>query len=159
MDTHLKISSKVLFLMHSKDVYRYAYSLLKNSEDADDVVQDVFMNYLNKSGSFRGKCSIKTWLLVLTRNQCYNVIKARNIRQTQPIEDVILGSDINYVENKLNIEDALKTLTTEENEIIFLREYSGFSYKEISQILEISVDNVKVRLFRAKQKLRKALYD
>ena len=145
--------------MHSKDVYRYAYSLLKNSEDADDVVQDVFMNYLNKSGSFRGKCSIKTWLLVLTRNQCYNVIKARNIRQTQPIEDVILGSDINYVENKLNIEDALKTLTTEENEIIFLREYSGFSYKEISQILEISVDNVKVRLFRAKQKLRKALYD
>lgn len=145
--------------MHSKDVYRYAYSLLKNNEDAEDVVQDVFINYFNKSSSFRGNCSIKTWLLVLTRNQCYNVIKARNIRQTQPIEDLILDSDINYVEDKLNIEDALKTLTTEENEIIFLREYSGFSYKEISQILEISVDNVKVRLFRAKQKLRKALYD
>jgi RNA polymerase sigma-70 factor (ECF subfamily) len=145
--------------MHSKDVYRYAYSLLKNSEDADDVVQDVFMNYLNKSGSFRGKCSLKTWLLVLTRNQCYNVIKSRKIRRTEPIEDVILVSDNKYVEDKLNIEDALKTLTTEENEIIFLREYSGFTYIEISLILGISVDNVKVRLFRAKQKLRKALYD
>jgi len=145
--------------MHSKDVYRYAYSLLKNNEDAEDVVQDVFINYFKKSESYRGDCSIKTWLLVLTRNQCYNVIKSRKTRQSESIDDVILGSDINYVEDKLNIEDALKTLTTEENEIIFLREYSGFSYKEISRILEISIDNVKVRLFRAKQKLRKAFYD
>jgi len=145
--------------MHSKDVYRYAYSLLKNNEDAEDVVQDVFMNYLKKSDSYRGDCSLKTWLLVLTRNQCYNVIKSRKIRQSESIEDVNLCSDINYVEDKLNIEDALKTLTSEENEIIFLREYSDFSYKEIAQILNISIDNVKVRLFRAKQKLRKALYD
>lgn len=145
--------------MHSKDVYRYAYSLLKNNEDAEDVVQDVFINYFNKPDSYRGECSIKTWLLVLTRNQCYNVIKSKKIRRSEPLEDVIIDSDINYVEDKLNIEDALKSLTTEENEIVFLREYSGFSYKEISQILEISVDNVKVRLFRAKQKLRKALYD
>jgi len=145
--------------MHSKDLYRYAYSLLKNNEDAEDVVQDVFMNYLIKSDSYRGDCSLKTWLLVLTRNQCYNVIKSRKIRQSESIEDVNLCSDINYVEDKLNIEDALKTLTSEENEIIFLREYSDFSYKEIAQILNISIDNVKVRLFRAKQKLRKALYD
>lgn len=145
--------------MHSKDVYRYAYSLLKNNEDAEDVVQDVFINCIKKSDFYRGDCNIKTWLLVLTRNQCYNVIKSRKIRQRDSIEDVNLVSNINYVEDKLNIENALKTLTTEENEIIFLREYSGFSYKEISQILEISVDNVKVRLFRAKQKLRKALYD
>jgi RNA polymerase sigma factor (sigma-70 family) len=145
--------------MHSKDLYRYAYSLLKNKEDAEDVVQDVFINCIKKSDSYRGDCSIKTWLLVLTRNKCYNVIKSRKIRQSDSIEDVKLGSDNNYVEDKLNIEDALKTLTSEENEIIFLREYSGFSYKEIAQILNISIDNVKVRLFRAKQKLRKALYD
>lgn len=145
--------------MHSKDLYRYAYSLLKNNEDAEDAVQDVFMNYFKKSDSYRGDCSLKTWLLVLTRNQCYNVIKSRKIRQSESIEYVNLGSDINYVEDKLNIEDALKTLTSGENELIFLREYSGFSYKEIAQILNISVDNVKVRLFRAKQKLRKTLYD
>lgn len=145
--------------MHSKDVYRYAYSLLKNNEDAEDIVQDVFINYFEKSDSYRGDCSIKTWLLVLTRNQCYNVIKSRKIRQSESIEDINLGSDINYVEDKLNIEDALKILNGEENELIFLREYSGFSYKEIAQILNISIDNVKVRLFRAKQKLRKALYD
>jgi RNA polymerase sigma-70 factor, ECF subfamily len=145
--------------MHSKDVYRYAYSLLKNNEDAEDVVQDVFIKYFEKSDSYKDDCSIKTWLLVLTRNRCYNVIKSRKIRQSESIENINLNSDFNNVEAKLNIEEALKILNSEENELIFLREFSGFSYKEIAQILNISIDNVKVRLFRAKQKLRKVLYD
>lgn len=158
MSLYNQISHKAIFKLYSKDIYRYAYSILKDHEDSQDIVQDVFVKFMETSDSYRGDCSLKTWLIVIARNQCYNLIKSRKVRQGFEKElDTVDFS--NTIEDKITVEYALKQLNVEENELIFLREYLGLSYKDIAQLLNITIDNVKVRLFRIKQKLRKVLSD
>jgi RNA polymerase sigma factor (sigma-70 family) len=155
----IKIRVKVLFSLYSGDIYRYAFSILNNKEDAEDIVQEVFRGFLENREQYRNECSVKTWLLILTRNRCFNFIKYRNKRQTLPLNKALNKTSVNLIEDDISIEMALNKLNAEENEIIFLREYMGYSYKEISDILNISVDNVKVRIFRVKKKLKELLYE
>jgi len=147
---------KELFSSYSDDILNYSMSLLKDSDDAKDAVQEVFIRFINSQSSFRGDCSYKTWLLVITRNYCY---KKLNGKTNQP---VLIDENFPHtyepkLEEKITLNDALKKLKHEEFELIYLREYACHSYQEIAEILGISVDNVKVKLFRVREQLRKYL--
>jgi RNA polymerase sigma-70 factor, ECF subfamily len=153
------ISLPELYEKYSKDIFKYSYSILKNIDDAKDAVQEVFVKYSEGESSFKGNCSYKTWLLIITRNYCYNKIKSKNYNND--------GLD-NYIDNKfyekdydsqITIKNALMELSAEHNELIYLLEYEGYSYKEIAEITEQSLENVKIKIFRARQQLRKMLKD
>jgi len=147
--------TKELFDSYSDDIFNYALSLLKNYDDAKDAVQDVFVKFMSTQESFRGDCSYKTWLLVLTRNYCYQ--KNSRIKQSLRLEN---NSKINYendLDARITLNDAIARLNKEESEIIYLREFAGHSYKEMAAILDTSIDNIKVKLFRVRRQLRKYL--
>jgi len=144
---------KELYRLYSTDVFNYSKSLLKNKDDASDAVQDIFAKYFETRESFKGECSIKTWLLVLTRNYCYRKLNKKHT--VESIEDnQHLSIEYDFY-SQIEMEEALKCLNTDEYEIIYLREFGGYSYSEIGEILEIKVENVKIRLFRVRQKLKK----
>jgi len=160
----LKEKNKILALpelydKYSKDVFKYSFSILKNKDDAKDAVQEVFVKYAQNESSFKGNCSYKTWLLTITRNYCYNKVKSKNFNNDR-IEDHIFNK---YYETDydihITIKDALLQLSAEHNELIYLREYEGYSYKEIAALTEQSIGNVKIKIFRARQQLRKLLKD
>jgi len=160
----LKEKNKILALhelydKYSKDVFKYSFSILKNKDDAKDAVQDVFVKYAQNESSFKGNCSYKTWLLIITRNYCYNKVKSKNFNNER-IEDHIFNKyyETDYDTN-ITIKDSLLQLSTEHNELIYLREYEGYSYKEIAALTEQSIENVKIKIFRARQQLRKLLED
>jgi RNA polymerase sigma-70 factor (ECF subfamily) len=151
-----KKSAKELFRTYSNDVFRYSLSILKDYEDAKDAVQDVFMQFLKSEDSFRGECSSKTWLLTLTRNYCYKKL----IHKSNGLERIDENLPDYYemsVDSTITLNDALVKLSKEDYELIYLREYAGYSYLEISEILGISLDNVKIKLFRARQRLKEYL--
>ncbi len=147
---------KELFSSYSDDILNYSMSLLKDSDDAKDAVQEVFIRFINSQSSFRGDCSYKTWLLVITRNYCY---KKLNGKANQPvlIDENFQRTYEPKLEEKITLNDALKKLNSEEFELVYLREYACHSYHEIAEILGITVDNVKVKLFRVREHLRKYL--
>jgi RNA polymerase sigma-70 factor (ECF subfamily) len=146
-----------LYENYSRDIFRYSFSILKNIEDARDAVQDVFVRYIENVKSFKGNCSIKTWLLIITRNYCYNKLKDKS-SDHEDINRLNLPRSFEDVyENQFLISDALLRLTPEQNELIFLKDYYGYSYKEIAEITEMSSENVKIKLFRARQQLRNFL--
>ena len=151
-----KIQTSELYHKYSNDVLNYALSFLKDIEKAKDAVSEAFLKFIDSQESFRGDCSHKTWLLIITRNYCLNNLsKARKVDiRLDDIQDLEMENEI---DNKISIEDAINKLNTEEYEIIYLREYAGHSYREIAEILDTTIDNVKVRLFRVRQKLRKYL--
>jgi len=152
-----KWSLSDLFEAYSGDIFRYSRSILKNEDDAKDIVQDVFVKYAEKEDSFNGKCSHKTWLLIITRNLCFNRLKKYD-RKNERIENERLEKlyEIDY-DSLISLSEALKKLTAEHNELLYLKEYENYSYKEISEITGQSVENVKIKLFRARQRLRQIL--
>lgn len=147
---------KELFSSYSDDILNYSMSLLKDSDDAKDAVQEVFIRFINSQSSFRGDCSYKTWLLVITRNYCYKKLNGK-ANQPVPIDENFLHTYEPKLEDKITLNDALKKLNSEEFELVYLREYACHSYQEIAEILGITVDNVKVKLFRVREQLRKYL--
>jgi RNA polymerase sigma factor (sigma-70 family) len=145
-----------IFESYSGDVFRYSLSLLKNSDDARDAVQEIFIKFIQTRSSFRGDCSIKSWLLILTRNHCFKQLNSKKA-VIQSIDENLQGGYESNIETKISLNDALEKIGNEEFELIYLREYAGHSYQEIAEILNISIDNVKVKLFRVREQLRKHL--
>lgn len=146
-----------LFEKFSTDIFRYAGSILKDSDEAKDVVQDVFVKYAENESSFKHECSQKTWLLVITRNCCLNRLK-KSERKNERIEDQVFEKpyETDY-DTMISLDEALKMLIPEHNELLYLKEFEKYSYKEIADITGQSVENVKIKLFRARQHLRKIL--
>lgn len=157
LNTKENITLSELYERYSMDIFKYSYSILKRREEAEDAVQEVFVRYARKENTFKGKCSYKTWLLIITRNYCFNKIKDKSFTNMD-IDD----ADFNETENpdydmNISLKDALMKLSEEYNELIFLKEYEGFSYNEIAAITKLSSENVKTKLYRARQELRRIL--
>lgn len=156
-NTAKELSLPELYEKYSADVFKYSLSILKSVEEAKDAVQEVFVKYAESESSFRRDCSQKTWLLVITRNYCYNRIQHSSFKQNDLA--VIEGNEqleVDY-DSAISLREALKMLTPEQNELIYLKEYEGYSYKEIAELTEQSLENVKIKLFRARKKLRDIL--
>jgi RNA polymerase sigma-70 factor (ECF subfamily) len=147
---------KELFELYSRDILHYSMSLLKDSDDAKDAVQEVFVRFINSQSTFRGECSYKTWLLVITRNYCYKKLNGKSSK-VMPISESMNETLVHNFDEKITLEEAMRKLSDEDYELIYLREYACHSYKEIAEILGISIDNVKVKLFRVREQLRKYL--
>ena len=67
-----------LFKEYSENVFNYSFSLLKNYDEADDAVQEVFIRLLKSKESFKENCSYKTWIMVITRNYCFTRLGNRS---------------------------------------------------------------------------------
>ena len=146
-----------LYEKHSLDVFRFARSILKDSDEAKDAMQDVFVKYAQNEGSFKNECSQKTWLLIITRNYCLNKLKSsnwKNERIDETLSDRTFEVDL---DTKISLNEALQKLIPEHNELLYLKEFANYSYKEIAEITGQSIENVKIKLFRARQHLRKIL--
>ncbi len=152
-----KISLPELYEMYSKDIFKYSFSILKNNEEAEDAVHEVFVKYAESENSFKCDCSYKTWLLIITRNYCFSRIKNKNFKN-ENFDDYRFERSVEPdYETYISLRDALMKLSEEHNELIYLKEYEGLSYKEIAEITKLSLENVKIKLFRARQELRKIL--
>jgi len=151
------ISLPELYERYSKDIFRYSFSILKNEDDAKDAVQEVFVTYAENESSFKRHCSYKTWLLVLTRNYCFNKTKSKGFNnESLEVQTFNKTYETDY-DTQITVRDALLKLNSEDNELIYLREYESYSYKEIAELTEQSLENVKIKIFRARNKLREIL--
>jgi len=148
-----------LYERYSQDIFKYSFSILKDEDEAKDAVQDVFVKYAKNESSFKRNCSYKTWLLVLTRNYCYNKIKSKGFNNVCLEEQTLNKTYETDFDIRITIREALMQLNSEDNELIYLLEYENYSYKEIAEITEQSLENIKIKIFRARQQLRKLLKD
>ena len=145
-----------LFKEYSENVFNYSFSLLKNYDEADDAVQEVFIRLLKSKESFKENCSYKTWIMVITRNYCFTRLGNRS-KSPARIDDKFFKVYNPGIENRITIDEALGKLSSEDFELVYLREYEKYSYREIAEIAGISIDNVKVKLFRIRKQLKEFL--
>lgn len=151
---------------YSSRIYNFAYRFLRNSEGAEDAVQEVFVKMIKHASQFHGDAKLSTWLFSITANWCRDYLRKADNRPKDS-DDVLLtlpaSSEhspervLERRETELRIQKALQTLTPEQREAILLSRYQGLSYAEIAQISGCSEGAVKTRVFRAMETLKKAL--
>ena len=142
-------------------VYRLAYAHMRNPVDADDIFQDVFLKYAEKSPAFASEEHRKAWLIRVTINCCNshfvapwrkNVDALDDVTMAQlPDEDTLPGGS---AEEQPDVYAEVLRLPQQMREVILLFYYEDLSIREIAEILQTSEVNVKKRLSRARQKLR-----
>lgn len=153
-----------LYDRYERPVYRYAYHILGDPDEADDVKQDAFVKAFRTLPGFRGECSLLTWLLKITGNLCRDKIKSRSRRSetglVPELEATLFdrgsyGADpaieTERKETVSTVHRVLSGLPQAQRELIALRDLQGLSYQEIAHILNCSVASVKLRLFRARR--------
>lgn len=145
-------------------LYRYALNILKSDVDAEDVIQEVLIKVWQRRDQFDLIDNKEAWCMTVTRNLCIDKIRAKkqssqDVSEYHFIADHSATPDI-QTEDRENLKivmDVLNSLPENQKEIIHLRDIEGYTYKEISDLIGISEDQVKVNLFRARQKLKEKL--
>jgi RNA polymerase sigma factor (sigma-70 family) len=151
------------------EAYNLARWMMKNEPDARDVVQDAYLKAFRYFGSFHGD-SGRAWLLRIVRNVCYDALRARDSQRNivsldeetaAEVPDSKPAPNVLAIQNstKLRIREALEALPLEFKTAIILREFDGFSYKEISDIVGVPVGTVMSRLSRARRQLADLLQE
>lgn len=143
-----------LFDSYSDMVYRIALNIVRNREEAQDVVMDVFMA-LMKQTSFNDEGHIKAWLIRTAENKSINVVRSARIQRTQPLDELLentLTAPLSEQEHEvldmvMRLPDKLKTT-------VYMFYYEDMSAEEIAAALGINVNTVYKRLQRGRSVLK-----
>jgi len=167
-----KDAMKSIFQGNKLRIINFCYGLLGNRADAEEAASDVFLAVVKYKDYYDSKRTFSTWIFTVARNQCINRIRKRNKTVSlwyaaegndgyEPWEIPDGGENSREIlaenERAHHVRKAITRLPYEQREAIVLKQYHGFSYAEISNILNCSLDKVKVLIFRAKERLREEL--
>lgn len=158
---------EVLYDRYAKMVYNKCLGFAKDSDEAQDLTQDVFLKLFVKLASFKGKSKFSTWLYAFTYNHCVNYVTRNTAKKIEKksvdYEDVNYKDFEHYEEetfsqemNQMKIENlkrALDLIAPEQKMILLLKYQDAMSIKELQDVLDIGESAVKMRLKRAKDKL------
>ena len=146
-----------IYQRHSARIYAYCRRFLGNKEDAQDVFQETFIRFLDSTKQERIMTNVPAFLLKIARNLCVNLKR----KEKNPIsfEEYMVSDFGRGDQNELMklIKMALDILPDEYRDMFILREYDGLSYQEIAEVSNTPLSTVKIRIFRAKQKIREIL--
>ena len=142
------------------DVFSYAMTIMKNSEQAEEITQDVFFRAMNSKKQFEGRSAELTWLCAIAKNACMDELRRQN--RTAPLEDDI-ESEESFSE-KLEDKDALlqihRTLHAMEEpykEVFQLRAFGELSFADIAKIFGKTESWARVTYHRARLKLQERM--
>lgn len=153
-----------LYRTHGGRLYAVAYRMLGHADDAEDMLQEVFLTAFRKIGSYRGDSSLGTWLYRLGVNVCLDRLRSkarRNELRTDALEaddpppqhaDRGLG-----VVHRLDLERAIRDLPDGCRAAFLLHDVEGFEHREIASLLGIAEGTSKSQVHKARRRLRSAL--
>jgi len=158
---------------YRNQIYGFIYRMVKDRVEAEDLTQETFIKAYNALGSFNTEYAFSTWLYKIATNNCIdffrkrrlktysldNPIQAKDGELTRDFPDHDLGPEKGLIsrEKTLQIQDAIESLPPKYKQAILLRHAKDKSYEEIAEELNIPLGTVKVRIFRAREMLKKKL--
>ncbi|MTI54281.1 MAG: RNA polymerase sigma factor [Geosporobacter ferrireducens] len=162
---------KILFETYRSKVYKTAYYIVKNEDDAKDIVQDTFVIAFSKLEQLRDKEKFESWLCTIACNLAKDKYNRNKREICMAEEDQILAYShdnnkygfelpeevLEKKEINHHIREQILSLKHHYSEVLYLYYYCDLSYEEISKALNLNIGTVKTRLFRAKHILKNSL--
>jgi len=153
-------------------VFSIIFGILRNHNDAEDIAQQVFAKIYFSIRSFDFRSSLLTWIYKITVNECYDYLRKKKVRKlvyesdfseedslkmenTDAAIDLGVPVDTNLAQRDL-VNKLLSKISEEDRSLIMLKEVEGHSVEELAHMTGMNENTIKVKLFRARQKLLKA---
>ncbi|MCB0087665.1 MAG: sigma-70 family RNA polymerase sigma factor [Caldilineaceae bacterium] len=161
-----------LVLHYQGLAFSVAYRMLQDSEAAADAVQDSFVKAFRALHTFKGG-NFKAWLLRIVTNTCYDVLRSRQRRATESLDDLPVEQEYAHqllddtespeqhaerMELNSAIEQGIQSLPPDQRLALILCDVHGYAYEEIAEITQMPIGTVKSRISRGRAKLRNYLY-
>lgn len=162
---------KYVYDLYARMVYSVCFRMTGNKEEAEDILQDVFIKAFNSISSFREDSKLSTWIYQITVNTCLNKLRRKNaisffaldfwkdekggkemVDNNPSPEKALEKSELQQI-----VQGAINSLPAKQKTAIILSRYEELSYKEISKIMALSLSSVESLIFRAKENLAKKL--
>jgi RNA polymerase sigma factor (sigma-70 family) len=160
---------------HSR-IYALLYNMTSNREDAEDLIQEVFLKAYKALPKFKGQSSFYTWVYRIAVNRAINYVKKRKRRQALSLDDIDLGlerdeflvemssrstpfRDAKLTELQQKLNEALQTLSEKHRAVVIMHDIEGIQHNEIGEIIGCSAGTVRSRLFYARKQLQAQLSD
>lgn len=151
-----ELSAEEVFCEYGDMLYRICVVMLKSRQDAEDVLQDVLIKYMERRDGFADADHRKAWLIRVTINMCKNKLLFYKRHPQVPIEQM---AEFYQKEEDARLMDSLRNLPVGYKEVMFLHYVEGYKIRETAQILKLTEQTVKKRLERSRKKLKDQLYE
>lgn len=148
-------------------VFTLALKMLNNREEAEEIAQDTFIKVYNSLKKFKGESKFSTWIYKVTYNTCLDALKKKKKQQNVTYIEDFSEHQIKTLENILDsidekernqaIQDCLEELPSDDAFLLTLYYFDDQSIEEIAKLMNISISNIKVKLFRTRKKLASIL--
>ena len=154
---------------HQNRVFAVAGGILRKREDVEDIAQQVFLKAYFSIKRFDQRAAFSTWLYKITVNECWDLLRKKKVRplvfeaelseeQAQTYQSSSEQSDgrpdtSERMAVQEQVDELMSCLDERDRAMLVMKEVQGFSVEEIAQVMEINANTVKVRLFRARQKI------
>jgi RNA polymerase sigma-70 factor, ECF subfamily len=164
-----KDAFELLVARHQGRVFAVAGGILRNREDVEDIAQQVFLKAYFSLKRFDQRSAFSTWLYKITVNECWDLLRKKKVRplvfESELSEEQAhayqsteqkpeYAPDVSeQLETKQQLDHWLDCLEERDRTMLVLKEVQGFTVEEIAEIMGINGNTVKVRLFRARQKI------
>ncbi len=147
-----------IYTRYSPRVFAYCRRFLGIKEEAEDVLQETFIRFYNSRLQPREMSNLAAFLLKIARNQCVNALREHKHDARYDDAIYVRHDERDETDELLNlIKMAIELLPDEYKEIFIMREYNGLKYSDIAYITNQAINTVKVKIFRAREKIRQIL--
>lgn len=144
-------------------LFRFAKRILDHTEEAEDVVQEVFIRLWNRKESLAEYRSVEALAMITTKNMCFDRIRKKKYPvehlddHRRFIENLPEETKADHSEEMYRIRKAMEELPEQQRMIVHLRDIEGYEFEDIARILDMNENAIRVNLSRARKKLRETL--
>ena len=146
-----------VYKIAGKQMYALAYSILGNREDAEDALQESFLKIQHHISDYDSTKNGYNWVLKISKNSAIDLLRKR--RENLNIDDFKdeIRADTSSIDDKVAIDEALWKLDETDRQIVVLKVFSRLKFREIAEMMELSVDAIEKRYQRTLKKLKELL--
>jgi RNA polymerase sigma-70 factor (ECF subfamily) len=153
-----------IFRKYREKVYYFAIRYYNSTEDAENVVQDVFIKLWNEREGLKEELSLNNYIYTITKNQLFNIQRKkinerayRNYLIDYLVQTPNLENELIYADLKAGVDKIIDELPAQRKKVFIMSNFEGFSNKELASLLNLSVRTIEVHKSLALQTIRKAL--
>ena len=146
--------------VHIASLRRYAHALVRDRNDADDLVQEALARALSRADRFVAGTNLRAWLFTIMHNVHVNQVRSRAARPVEVAVDEVIEARLSEPanqEHRVELNEMMRVLDTlpaEQRQVLLLVALEGLKYEEVAAVLEVPIGTVMSRLSRAREAVR-----
>lgn len=148
---------EALYRAFETPVYNLARRILRNTEDAEDVLQETFLEVVRSIRNYRGEGHLWGWIRQIAASKALMRIRREQVRATDELQDETMGRAAHPVGAGIDLERAFDELTETSRAVVWMHDVEGYTHEEIAELMHKSVSFSKSQLARAHARLRRLL--